>query len=122
MLKSYVPAHTEEIVEKTLEYLHENDCGYSFDLGADDTPIFSCQAALDSYEHCEANREKFFWIGKKVRTRRVKIPARGVCQCGCELPLIGRYYGATECDCGLWYNMMGQEILPPEMWEERLED
>lgn len=122
MLKTYVPAHEEIIVEKTLEYLHEDGCGYSFELGNEGTPIFSCQAARDNYELCEATREKFSWIGKKVRRRRVKISAVGICQCGAEVPLAGGYYGATECNCGRWYNVMGQEILPPKMWEEDLEE
>ena len=37
MLKAYTSSYVEEITEKTLEYNHEDGCGYAFDLGADDT-------------------------------------------------------------------------------------
>ena len=30
--------------------------------------------------------------------------------------------GAFECACGQWYNMFGQELNPPEDWEEPLEE
>lgn len=120
MLKSYVPAHEEIIVEKFLEFLDEDGCGYQFTLDAGDRPILDTEGAKISWELCQ---KKYPEGGKKkVYRRRFHMPAMGVCQCGCEIPLLGNYYGATECDCGLWYNRNGDEILPPEMWEERLED
>ena len=33
--------------------------------------------------------------------------------------LYDRYRAACQCPkCGRWYNLFGQELLPPEMWEE----
>lgn len=120
MLKSYEPAHIEETTEKFLEFLNEDGCGYSFDLDEDDRPILSSEAAKASWELCQ----KTYPNGgqRKVRMNRYRVPAMGVCQCGAEIPLTGGYYGATECDCGRWYNVIGQEILPPKMWEEDLEE
>lgn len=43
--------------------------------------------------------------------------AIGECKCGAEVPLMDQYMGACECPgCGQWYNLSGQELLPPEEW------
>ena len=49
--------------------------------------------------------------------RKIKDPAHGTCVCGSEVYLYNQYMGACECEnCGRWYNLFGQEIMPPEMW------
>lgn len=121
MIRNYVPAHLEETREKFLEFLNEDGCGYSFDLDENDRPILQTEAAKTSWELCQ----KAYPNGgrKKVWTNRFRVPAKGTCQCGFDITLCGDYYGATECDrCGRWYNVWGEEILPPEMWEENLEE
>lgn len=48
-----------------------------------------------------------------------KPPAYGTCHCGGTVELTDEYMGACECpNCGQWYNLFGQELLPPDMWEE----
>ena len=46
-------------------------------------------------------------------------PAHGICRCGEEVTLIDEYMGSCQCEnCGQWYNLFGQELLPPNQWEE----
>ena len=115
MLKNYTPAHMEENRFEEIQYP-----GYSFEL-ENGNPVLNTEAAKTSWEHCQVA----FPDGgrRKVYRNRYKVPARGICRCGCEVTLYGGYYGTTECDrCGQWYNSCGEEILPPEMWEEDLEE
>lgn len=52
-------------------------------------------------------------------TRKWREPARAICKCGREILLENEYKGACSCPhCERWYNMFGQEILPPELWDE----
>lgn len=49
-------------------------------------------------------------------------PAVGKCECcGREVQLVNDYCGATECECGQWYNLSGQSLNPPKMWEEPID-
>ena len=44
---------------------------------------------------------------------------QGTCRCGETVYLHDQYRAACQCQkCGRWYNLFGQELLPPEMWEE----
>ena len=45
-------------------------------------------------------------------------PAKALCYCGEEIYLTDEYMGACQCpECGRWYNMFGQKLNRPEMWE-----
>ena len=45
------------------------------------------------------------------------------CSCGEKFELCNEYLGTCQCPkCGQWYNLFGQELLPPEMWEEQIEN
>ena len=54
-------------------------------------------------------------------SRRVRY---GICpQCGRRVYIGGSgcwasYLGLTMCECGQWYNVFGEAIKPPEMWED----
>lgn len=37
------------------------------------------------------------------------------CDCGREIVI---HNDATDCECGRWYNLYGQELSPPHCWGE----
>lgn len=52
-------------------------------------------------------------------------PRYGKCEeCGARVDLDGYdYMGAVQCPkCGQWYNLNGEELLPPDQWGEVDED
>ena len=103
----------------------KGDGGYSFPcdengnlIGGDDSRCFEiCKA---NYGRCLQHPEKWETFNKIVKTHRhYTEPAEGVCECGEHVFLEGSYYGADECpNCHRWYNMSGQELVPPSEWEE----
>ena len=58
----------------------------------------------------------------RERNPETHEPATGKCDCGEEITLHCNWYGATQCDCGQWYNASGQALNPPEMWEENMDE
>lgn len=93
--------------------------GFSFPCDEAGTPAKGLmQAAIDNLEYAKAHPEKFVRYNKVVKCKNTYIePAHGTCSCGREVYLIDEYYGACSCDCGKWYNLYGQELTPPEFWE-----
>ena len=104
---------------------------YDFDINRSGGFAFPCdengvvdesklnEYALDNYKKCMAHPEKFEWKGVKKHKYSYTEPAIGKCHCGEEFELIPQYMGACECpNCGQWYNIFGQELLPPVQWEE----
>ena len=67
-----------------------------------------------------AHPEKYVRFNKVIkRTQEYKEPPQALCECGAEFPMLNEYMGACECPgCGKWYNLFGQELLPPDRWEE----
>ena len=80
--------------------------------------------ALENYKWCLENPDRFVRFDKVVKESWiVRNDAHGTCHCGNEVYLYDEYYGACQCDkCGQWYNLSGQELLPPEDWQENLDD
>lgn len=76
--------------------------------------------AKRNYDYCIAHPEEFPEQYNEIITIRQPYtePGRGDCICGRTVYLEDRYYGACCCDCGRWYNTFGQELLPPDQWEE----
>ena len=76
------------------------------------------QAAWRNYEHAVAHPEMFCrpaYVSK--RKSSWWEPAEAKCGCGEVFELVNEYMGACECPrCGKWYNMSGQELLPPKEW------
>jgi len=81
-----------------------------------------CKEAIDNYNRVKTD-EKYIDFGVQKITRCYTEPAVGKCVCGARIILDGSYMGASCCDeCGRWYSMNGQELNPPEQWEEPLEE
>lgn len=116
MLKNYVPSKIEHLVEYELCFDDGHNNGYGF----------PCDASGNLLN--EEQRETVAWLLERPQMfsrfnevvrfeRKYREPARGTCICGRELTLYDEYYGACSCECGRWYNLFGQELLPPEQWE-----
>ena len=124
MLRDYVAATVNEIVDYSICFYYKDDpgCGFSFACDKDGKPApFANKAASDNYEWCLANPELFGTFNEVQKNRRrVKEPAHGRCTCGREVYLYDQYYGSCECECGRWYNLFGQELYPPRMWNDEV--
>lgn len=136
MLNIISKRHRETHIEYKLEfYGKETDEVYwSFPLlNGKDSEIVPCKEGekVNTYEPCseeECTWWKYYLKASKddsLYSRQEKHewswiePAKGICSCGETVYLTNEYYGACECPgCGQWYNMFGQELLPPNKWEE----
>ena len=110
-------------VEETVSYELTSDDGFhnGFELPCDAEgnvlPDLN-EAAQKNLAYCLAHPEKFARHNKVVPfVHRVRIPASGTCRCGQEVELSNQYYGSCQCpNCGQWYSMSGNELLPPDRW------
>lgn len=125
MINNYIPAQYRIVKEYNLVFDDGYCNGFSFPCDAagrvfDDLP----SPALENYKWCLEHPERFKQFDKVIEYRyKVKDSAHGTCHCGNEVYLHDEYYGACMCDeCGQWYNLSGQELLPPEDWQENLDD
>lgn len=94
-------------------------CGFSFDCDTEGNVLESNAAQVENYKFAVAHPERFQDLGVVVNMFEHVVPAHGTCRCGETVHLVDQFCGACECPrCGQWYNLFGQELLPPEMWEE----
>lgn len=120
MLRDYQRAEYKTIVEYSLDFTDEYGDGFSFpcDAAGELLPGLT-QCARENYAHCLAHKDDFVVNGFVAHKRRIKENASGTCICGNHVELWNEYNGACECEqCGRWYNLFGQELLPPELWED----
>ncbi len=101
--------------------------GFSFTLNDKKEPVLMGDEALKNYRLCLAgkmvdhtgNGDYIIDEGITRRERRYTENATGRCRCGTVIELYDQYLGACECpNCGQWYNIMGQELIPPQYWED----
>lgn len=121
MIKEYVESERKEYTEYELCFDDGANNGFGFPCdknGNIDTNIHPDAKA--NYEYCMQHPEKFVRFNKVVKyTRSYREPAHGKCECGEIVILTNDYFGACQCPrCGQWYNLWGQELLPPERWED----
>ena len=112
----------EELVEYRLEYTDEEGTGFSFPCDSDGRLLKP--GLLPKLEECRAHADDFAVAGVVKEYRREHhVPAEGICECGKHIRLQEQYLGACQCPyCGRWHNLFGQELLPPEMWEDMAEE
>lgn len=114
--------HEKTFVEYRLNYFVDETGGYSFPcdengkVNDDLHPV-----ALKNLKFCQQNPDKFKNPGQVEKiTHTYMEPAIGICDiCGAEVRLENEYMSACQCKkCGQWYNLWGQQLLPPDRWED----
>lgn len=121
MLKNIIPRHPVEIEERSIDFTNEAGGGMRFDCDEDGTPKFQGEAARFNYEYAIAHPDLYHAEYNVVKRwkRTIIEPAHGTCPCGETVYLTDEYIGACQCPrCGRWYNLYGQELIPPEYWED----
>ena len=125
MINNYTPASYEEITEYHIVFDDGHFNGSCFPCDSNGN-IFKdlCPEAYTNYKNCLEHPEKYIRFNKVVESKRtVRNDAFGTCHCGERVELFDMYHGACQCNkCGQWYNLFGQELLPPDEWEEDIED
>lgn len=118
------------VVQYTREFLYKESLGRSgFTFPCDkDGHILDEQMteeAWANYGQCMAHPERFQEFNVLAQDSRIIQPdPELVCKCGHRFSLSGDgYYMAWQCpECGQWYNMSGDELVPPSEWQEPLEE
>ena len=119
MLKIIKERRPVKVVEYTIEYRYIDDpeAGFTFPATCHGDPDFSsmCPEMLANYNACLT--DKRLTGGECERHEWTYVePALGLCSCGKEVVLEGGYEGATQCECGRWYNLFGQSLIDPKYW------
>ena len=119
MIKNLVLGEWKKEVSRELVFDDGEGNGYAFPCEKDGTPILN-KCSQKSYDFCIAHPKNFVRFNELVENvRHYKENSKGTCKCGETVKLIDKYMGACQCPkCGRWYNVFGQELLPPEMWED----
>lgn len=98
--------------------------GYSFDVAPNGELLaVAPKEARANYEYALTlpfvNGRQLYDAGVKEHKNTYVEPAVGRCRCGELVTLAPYYMGATSCPkCGQWYNVTGQELIPPQYWED----
>ncbi|MDR0818763.1 MAG: hypothetical protein LBN43_04235 [Oscillospiraceae bacterium] len=118
----------ETLTWREHEFTWEDDstAGYAFEvdesgeiLNGTKNPAYENFQLCVSGQMTSQNGAKLIDNGIVIRESRVRNNAVGVCRCGEHVELHDQYMGACECPkCGQWYNLIGDELVPPEYWEE----
>lgn len=123
MIKNYVPSEYREVI--TYELVFDDGCnnGFGFPCDVNGKLLYSEEERPEAYKslrYCLKHPEEFVRFNKVIEYRHnIRDNAHGTCECGNEVELYDEYYGACRCGkCGQWYNLFGQELLPPKYWEE----
>lgn len=120
MLKNMTPRERKTDIYYELMFDDGHCNGFGFPCDADGNVLpFENPAAAENLKWCFENPSQFSRYAEVVPFRQTYTePASGDCSCGERVFLTDEYYGACECPkCGKWYNLFGQEILPPDKWE-----
>lgn len=121
MLKDIKRGEWVETVEYELCFFDDENCGYAFpcDEQGNLMPDIN-EDARRNYELCMQHPELYMIFNKVHKQKRQwREPTTGLCSCGERIELWDEYYGACSCPkCNKWYNLFGQELLPPEQWEK----
>ncbi len=102
-------------------FFYDRNGGYAFPCDQNGTLFWDemWESAKKNYAWCMEHPEEFPYCFNKVQEeiRTYREPNTGTCRCGEEIELTNDYYGACQCpNCGQWYNMCGDELLPPDKW------
>lgn len=121
MLKNYMPKKYYTVTTYEIVFDDGANNGFGFPCNESGKILDDItDAAKENYIWCLEHPEKFVRFNKVIKLeRRTYDNAHGTCGCGNEVELYNEYLGACQCEqCGRWYNLFGQELLPPERWED----
>lgn len=123
MLKIIKEREPQIVKDFAIVYDDEHGTGFIFHCDEHGKIKDLPEEAQANFEYCKAHPEEFARAGEMIDNSYTYIePAHGMCACGEEIILEG-YHGVCQCPkCGRWYNLFGQELLPPDQWEDDLED
>lgn len=119
MLHDIHPRERKTITEYRLVFDDGARNGFGFPCNEDGDLLYDLNGyALKNYKECMDHPEKFVrWNTVIPEHRTFTENAYGTCECGRKVILYDQYMGACECECGRWYNLFGQELMPPSNWE-----
>ncbi len=114
------------ITRRRVEFKYKNDpnWGFSFRCDSEGRPLFENpdgtikEIQRANYENCLVSDD---FEGPYLIEEEISMtePAEGICRCGERVLVQNRYMGAFSCPkCGQWYNLFGQELLPPHLWND----
>lgn len=107
------------IVRRNFIYRDDPNAGFAFDTDERGNPVFGTKEAEKSYRYCLAHPELFKDLGNETEIHTFFEDALVRCECGKEITVAPRYYGADECPfCGRWHNLFGDQLLPPDEWQD----
>ena len=124
MLKIIKERTPETITTHRIEFFYSEDRNVGFCFPANPDGTIALDQMIDeakvNYEYCLTNTDL---IGPEFNTYTNTYinPAVGRCTCGADIVLENKYLGATDCKCGRWYNLFGQELTDPKYWEVNYE-
>ena len=113
--------YIEKIIYYTLDFDRKDDPGCGFTFPCDENGNLSelNPAAAGSYQFCIDNSKYFHEPRIKKHQESIKHGKLIKCDCGEIFELYPYYMGACECPkCEKWYNIFGQELKNPNLWEE----
>lgn len=117
--------HCEDLSYE-LEFANKTGDGvmFGFKCDKDGNPVELTEAAKKNYQDCLNHTEQYEGPVKRTYVARYTEPAVGRCErCGAEVELENQYMGACQCpECGQWYNLFGEKLLPPDSWGELREE
>ena len=113
-----------ELKEHRLEFPFKGDFkngGYSF--VCDESGKFllnqNTKEAYQNYLYCLENKALFPKVLVQETKRTMFAPAIIQCECKETFELVNMHWGACQCPkCGRWYNLFGQELKSPDLWEK----
>ena len=126
MSKIIKEAHIETFVRYTREFEWEGhkNCGYSFPCDEQGNIEELCPEGLQNYKNCMTGNMttdgyKLIDLGVRKEVRKFHVNPSIECDCGEQFILFNEYMGACSCpNCEQWYNLFGQQLVNPTMWEE----
>ena len=118
MLKNIIHGEIETQTEYNLVYDDGHGNGFGFPCNASGSVINLRPEAVANLAWCTEHPEKFARAGVVVeRHWSWRNPDKDTCFCGETVTLENQYHGACQCPkCGQWYNLFGEELLPPDQW------
>ncbi len=126
MIKDYKPSEYIEEKHKVVVFDsgYPEYAGFMFHKDKDGNVRLDNDAQRENYQHCLEHPEKFTRFNKEIEmTDRYHTAPAGTCKCGAHIELHDQYHGSCSCPkCGQWYNLFGQELLPPVDWGDTDED